>query len=224
MADVGTGFEELEDYVASMLSALDGAEQRRLMSVIGQTMRRSTQKRIAAQKNPDGSRFAKRKPPADDQPSATPLKFLYPAGGVGRPRIVIMRSWKKMGEGKFIGYDRRAGGIRTFFRKHIIRFLDEDPRDGMGRDGKLSRRRIRQQAMFRKIRTARYLKAGQGPGEAWIGFVGMIGDIASVHQFGGKDRPHPFVDAVDYPQRELLGLTAQDRKDLMDAVEKHLMG
>src|SRR5690606_33488950 len=124
-------------------------------------------------------------------------------------------SWKKMGEDKFIGYDRRAGGIRTFIRKHIIAKLGPDPRDGMGRDGKLSRRRIRQQAMFRKIRTARYLKAGQTANEAWIGFVGMIGDIASVHQFGRKDRPHPLVDAVDYPQRELLGLTEKDRKDLM---------
>src|SRR4051794_26119383 len=129
MADVDVGFDALEDYVTSMLSALDGAEQRRLMSVIAQTMRRSQQKRIAAQKNPDGSRFAKRKAPAADQPAAKPLKFLYPAGGVDRPRIVIMRSWKKMGEGKFIGYDRRAGGIRTFFRSNIIRFLEEDTRD-----------------------------------------------------------------------------------------------
>jgi phage virion morphogenesis protein len=224
MADVDVGFDALEDYVTSMLSALDGAEQRRLMSVIGQTMRRSHQRRIAAQKNPDGSKFAKRKPPAEDQLSATPLKFLYPAGGAGRPRIVIMRSWKKIGEDKFIGYDRRAGGIRTFFRKHIIRFLDADARDGAGRDGKLSRRRIRQQAMFRKIRTARYLKVGQRPNEAWIGFVGMIGDIASVHQFGGKDKPNAFTDAVDYPERQLLGLTAKDREDMMEAVEKHLLG
>lgn len=224
MADVDVGFDALEDYVTSMLAALDGAEQRRLMSVIGQTMRRSHQKRITAQKNPDGSRFEKRKAPADDQPAAKPLKFLYPAGGAGRPRIVIMRSWKTMGEEKFIGYDRRAGGIRTFFRKNIIRYLEEDTRDSKGRDGKLSRRRIRQQAMFRKIRTARYLKVGQRPGEAWIGFVGMIGDIASVHQFGGKDKPSLFSDAVDYPERQLLGLTAKDRDDLMEAVERHLLG
>jgi phage virion morphogenesis protein len=223
MADVDSGFAELEDYVTSMLSALEGAEQRRLLSVISQNMRRSNQRRIAAQQNPDGSKFAKRKAPPDDQPSATPIKFLYPAGGVGRPRIVIMRSWKKMGEDRLIGFDRRAGGIRTFFRKHIIRYLKEDPRDAQGRDGKLSRRRVRQQAMFRKIRTARYLKAGQKPNEAWIGFVGMIGAIANVHQFGGKDKPNPFSEAVDYPERQLLGLTKKDRADLIDAVEEHLI-
>jgi phage virion morphogenesis protein len=224
MADVDAGFAELEDYITSMLSALDGAEQRRLLSLVANNIRRSQQKRIAAQQNPDGSKFAKRKAPAEDQPSAKPLKFLYPAGGVGRPRIVLMRSWKKMGEEKFIGFDRRAGGIRTFFRKHIIRYLDEDPRDGQGRDGKLSRRRVRQQAMFRKIRTARYLKAGQRPGEAWVGFVGLLGEIASVHQFGGKDKPNPFVAPVDYPERQLLGLTREDREELIEAVSEHLMG
>lgn len=223
MADVDAGFAELEDYITSMLSALDGAEQRRLLSLVANNIRRSQQKRIAAQQNPDGSKFAKRKAPAEDQPSAKPLKFLYPAGGVGRPRIVIMRSWKKRGEDRVIGFDRRAGGIRTFFRKHIIRFLDEDPRDEQGRDGKLSRRRVRQQAMFRKIRTARYLRAGQRPGEAWVGFVGLIGEIASVHQFGGKDKPNPFSAPVDYPERQLLGLTKKDREDLIDAVFKHLM-
>lgn len=224
MADVDAGFAELEDYISSMLSALDGAEQRRLLSLIANNIRRSQQKRIAAQQNPDGSKFAKRKAPAEDQPSAKPLKFIYPAGGAGRPRIVIMRSWKKMGEEKFIGFDRRAGGIRTFFRKHIIRYLDEDPRDGQGRDGKLSRRRVRSQAMFRKIRTARYLRAGQRPSEAWVGFVGLLGEIASVHQFGGKDKPNPFTEAVDYPERQLLGLTKKDREELIDAISEHLVG
>ena len=47
MADVDSGFAELEDYVTSMLSALEGAEQRHLLSVISQNMRRSNQRRNA---------------------------------------------------------------------------------------------------------------------------------------------------------------------------------
>ncbi|MPT48055.1 MAG: phage virion morphogenesis protein [Sphingobium sp.] len=226
MAGFDAGFKELEDFVGSMLQSLGGAEQKKLQRHIAQTMRRSNQRRIGRQQNPDGSRYARRKPPQDDDQQSRPqLKFLYPGGGFGDPRIVVMKSWKGMGDDKFIGFDRRAGAIRTFFRSKIIRHLDPDPRDGQGRDGKLQRKRtIRAKAMFRKIKTGRYLRAGQGRDEAWIGFVGLLGEIAGVHQFGGRDRPNPYAKEVDYPQRELLGLTAKDRDELLDAVIDHLLG
>lgn len=226
MADVDSGFAELEDFVGSMLLSLDGAQQKKLLSQISQTMRRSHQRRIASQTNPDGSKFAKRKPPKPDRESASNAKaFLYPAGGFGPGRVVMMRSWKKMGDDKYIGFDRRAGGMRTFVRSKIIKNLpsDIDGGGGTGDDRKAKGRSIRRGAMFRKIRTGRYLRAGQAPDEAWIGFVGLLGQIASVHQYGEKDKPNPFAEAVSYPQRELLGLSEKDRDELMDAVIAHLM-
>ncbi|HET6536725.1 MAG TPA: phage virion morphogenesis protein [Sphingopyxis sp.] len=227
MAGVDSGFAELEDFVGSMLLSLEGAQQKKLLGQISQTMRRSHQRRIASQTNPDGSKFAKRKPPkADRQQASHAKKFLYPAGGFGPPRLVVMKSWKKMGDDKFIGFDRRAGGMRTFVRSKIIKNLPSDAggSEGGGGDGGRGKgRSIRRGAMFRKIRTGRYLRAGQAPDEAWIGFVGLLGQIASVHQYGLKDKPGPFAEAVDYPQRELLGLSEKDRDDLMDAVIEHLM-
>lgn len=229
MADVDSDFAELEDFVGSMLRSLDGPQQKKLLGQISQTMRRSHQRRIASQTNPDGSKFAKRKPPKPDrQSSSVPKAFLYPAGGFGPGRVVVMRSWKKMGDDKYIGFDRRAGAMRTFIRSKIIKHLPSDIDGGGGSGGesqaKAKRQSIRRGAMFRKIRTGRYLRAGQSPDEAWIGFVGLLGQIASVHQYGEKDKPNPFAEAVDYPQRELLGLTTKDRDDLMDAVIEHLMG
>lgn len=224
MANVDSGFDQLEDFVSAMLHALEGAERKKLYNHIAQTMRRSNQKRIAAQKNPDGTAFAKRKAPKDDQKSRTAKKLLYPAGGFGRPRMVVMKSWKKMGEDRFIGYDRRAGGMRTFLKSKVIRYLPDKAPDGGGSDGKMQRRRtIRAAAMFRKIKMARYLRTGQSPDDAWIGFVGMLGHIASVHQYGEKDKPHPFSEEIDYAQRELLGLTAQDRDELLDVVIARLV-
>lgn len=223
MADLDSGFNELEDFVSAMLHSLESTERKKLYNHIAQNMRRSNQNRIAAQKNPDGSAFAKRKSPKEDKKSGTAMKMLYPAGGFGQPRMVVMKSWKKMGEDRFIGYDRRAGGMRTFLKSKVIRYLPDEAPDGGGSDGKIQRRRtIRTAAMFRKIKMARYLRTGQSPNDAWIGFVGMLGHIASVHQFGEKDKPHPFSEQIEYAKRELLGMTDADREALMDAVIAHL--
>lgn len=211
MADIDGGFAELETFANSMLQSLSAAEQKKLQSHIAQTMRCSHQRRIASQKNPDDSGFAKRKaPPPGRKTSSRAKAFLYPSGGFGPGRVVIMKSWKKMGEDKFIGYDRKASGMRTFLCDKIIKNLPSDIAGaGGGSDGKAKHCTIRRGAMFRKIKSGRYLRAGQTSEQAWIGFVGLLGAIASVHQFGEKDKPNPFAEAVDYPQRELLGLTAK---------------
>lgn len=53
---------ELEELAAALLAQLGPAEQRRKAREIGQALRRSQRQRIAAQRNPDGTPFAKRKP------------------------------------------------------------------------------------------------------------------------------------------------------------------
>lgn len=85
---------------------------------------------------------------------------------------------------------------------------------------------LKKGAMFRKLRLARYLKTGANANEAWIGFVGRIAAIARVHQYGLKDKVSRLKNApeVQYPQRELLGLTDDEREDLLDLVMKHLDG
>lgn len=52
----------LEDWAGALLAKLSAAERRKLTGEISRELRRSQQQRIAAQRNPDGSAYAPRKP------------------------------------------------------------------------------------------------------------------------------------------------------------------
>jgi phage virion morphogenesis protein len=52
----------LEDWAGALLSRLAPSERRQLNQGIARDLRRSQQQRIAAQRNPDGSAYAARKP------------------------------------------------------------------------------------------------------------------------------------------------------------------
>lgn len=224
MASVDGGdLAELEALVGGMLKSLEPGARRSLFRKVATTMRRSNQKRIAAQKNPDGSAFEARKPPAEPVPGNHAVKFLYPSGGSGPPRLVFMKSWVKQGP-IFTGFDREAGGIRSFEWDRVIKWLRVDPEEDNAGGGKIrNRKSIRQGAMFRKIRRSGNMQAGHNDHEAWIGFAGRLAAVARVHQFGEKDRPARHAREVRYARRELLGEMAQDREELLDAVIEHLL-
>lgn len=52
----------LEDWAGALLAKLEPKQRRQLNQGIARTLRRSQQQRIAAQKNPDGTPYAPRKP------------------------------------------------------------------------------------------------------------------------------------------------------------------
>ncbi|MCQ4302671.1 phage virion morphogenesis protein [Stutzerimonas frequens] len=52
----------LEDWAGALLAKLEPGARRQLNQQIGRELRRSQQQRVAAQRNPDGSAFAPRKP------------------------------------------------------------------------------------------------------------------------------------------------------------------
>lgn len=54
--------EALEDWAGGLLSQLKPAARNKLARELGQALRRSQQQRIAAQRNPDGSKYVPRKP------------------------------------------------------------------------------------------------------------------------------------------------------------------
>ncbi|WP_109754523.1 phage virion morphogenesis protein [Pseudomonas sp. 43mfcvi1.1] len=53
--------EALEDWAGGLLGQLEPTARNKLARNIGQTLRRSQQQRIIAQRNPDGSKYAPRK-------------------------------------------------------------------------------------------------------------------------------------------------------------------
>lgn len=95
------------------------------------------------------------------------------------------------------------------------------PRKARQLRGKAGRIKSRAK-MFTKLRTARYLKARGTADEAVVSFAGRISRIARVHQYGLRDRAERGAPDVQYPQRELLGLTDFERERLRDQVLAHL--
>lgn len=83
--------------------------------------------------------------------------------------------------------------------------------------------RIKRKAkMFTKLRTARYIQARGNAAEATVSFAGRITRIARVHQFGLRDRAEKGSPDVQYAQRELLGLSAEEQEFIRDHLLHHL--
>jgi len=145
--------EALETWASVLLEQLQPGARNQLARSIGQELRRSQQKRVLTQQNPDGSKFAPRK-----------------------------------------------------------------KRDLRGKQGRI-RRKVE---MFKKLRTATYMKALGDSNSVTVGFTGRIARIARVHQYGLKDRAERGAPEVRYEQREVLGFTEQDLDLIRDALITHL--
>lgn len=138
---MANNLEALETWAAVLLARLEPGERSKLARSIGQELRYSQQKRVIAQENPNGTKFAPRK-----------------------------------------------------------------QRNLRGKQGRI-RRKL---AMFKKLRTASYLKVRGDSNTVTVGFTGRIARIARVHQYGLKDRAERDAPYVRYEQRELLGFNESD--------------
>lgn len=220
---IGTGkgdLAELEQLAGAMLLELSPSARRALLRDVSRAVRKSQQRRIARQRNPDGSAFEPRKPASERRVGEHAKKFLYPSGGSGQPRLVYLKSWTRSGH-LITGFDIERGAMRSFFVRRIVRWLPVEAGEENAGAGQI-RSRPRRLAMFRKLRQARFLRAGADAREAWAGFAGRIARIARIHQEGLLDRPTPRAREIRYPERQLLGLTAEDRADLIDTILDHI--
>ena len=147
---MANNLEALETWAAVLLDRLEPGERSKLARSIGQELRRSQQKRVMAQENPDGSKFAPRK-----------------------------------------------------------------QRNLRGKQGRVKRKL----AMFKKLRTASYLKVRGDINSVSVGFTGRIARIARVHQYGLKDRPERGAPDVRYEQRGLLSFTDEN----IELIRNHLL-
>lgn len=95
------------------------------------------------------------------------------------------------------------------------KYAPRKQRNLRGKQGRIKR----QVQMFKKLRTASFLKV-QGDGNAIsVGFTGRIARIARVHQYGLKDRAERGAPEVRYEQRVVLGFTEID----IDIVKDYLL-
>lgn len=71
--------------------------------------------------------------------------------------------------------------------------------------------------MFVKLRTSRFMKAAGDEGAAVVEFTGKVQRIARVHQLGLRDKPSPNSAAIQYPERQLLGFS-EDNRQLVESI------
>jgi phage virion morphogenesis protein len=84
--------------------------------------------------------------------------------------------------------------------------------------------RRRKDAMFAKLRTARWLKTKVTHDGTEVGFFGRVARLARVPQEGGMDRVTPDGPMAKYPTRSLLGFTSTDRARMRGRVVQFLHG
>lgn len=113
--------------------------------------------------------------------------------------------------------------LRAGQQQHIKRQQAPDGTPYAPRKTRLrNKKRLRDRAMFSKLRTARYLKAQGNSDAAVVEFVGRVQRMVNVHHFGLRDRPTPHSEAVKYEARPLLGFGPDDVKIIETAVIEHL--
>ncbi|EBZ4174963.1 TPA: phage virion morphogenesis protein [Salmonella enterica subsp. salamae] len=196
---------ELDTIFSDILSGLSSAGIARTARTVGQEVRRSQQRRIRSQKNPDGSAWPQRKRRITR--SQQGIKFIW------NGEVRELKNWHG-GRGKYgrtiTGYDTDRNDIRTFYRSDIERYLAINTRS-------LRRDSTKKAPMFERLRTLRYLKMYPDQQGVSIGYSGVAARIARVHQYGLRDQVGPGVIAK-YPQRELLGISAADERLIYNAV------
>lgn len=225
MADRADELARLKEIASAFLEQMEPGERSRLLRRFSHDIRRSQQRRMAAQIGPDGTPWPKRKPREGQKPASRAVRFLYRKGG-GDVRLADLRSWVGRG-GTIIGFDREAEGIRTFRKDRIAQHLppagDADP--GALPDSIRGARggvRRKAQRMFAALRSAAHLKVGATSDEAWVAFTSRASRIARVHHYGLRDRVTPDGPETDYPQRELLGFSQSDEEHLLSRFLDHV--
>ncbi|ONA00779.1 phage tail protein [Burkholderia pseudomallei] len=82
--------------------------------------------------------------------------------------------------------------------------------------------RVKREAMFRKLRAARYLRVDVDDAGLAIGFDDRLSRIARVHQEGQQAPVEPGGPLAQYPVRVVLGFADADRELVRDLLLRRL--
>lgn len=193
---------DLDHALMELLNQLSPHSRRHLIREIARDLRKTQQKQVAAQANPDGSPFIPRK--ARYITLQRGMKFIW------RGEARSLKNWQ-LRKGRrgtlYTGFDLQRNAIRSFYRRDISRFIE------IKTQRIKTRLKNRQSRMFKKLVTNRYLLTRASPDEATLTFAPQVVHLARVHHYGLKDRVAPGVE-VQYPARQLLGFTPADLRHI----------
>ncbi|WP_435954066.1 phage virion morphogenesis protein [Dryocola sp. BD626] len=202
-------FHELDTYLAQVAKSLTPVERRILSRDVAIGLRKRQQQRINNQKNTSGESYTPRR--KKSRRSQGGIKFLW------HNELRELANWNTTGRGEhrsITGYDVDKGSLRTFFKRDIQRYIEINV-------SQVRRTSTSKEKMFRRLRTARFLKAYGTASAAVVGYSGHTAEIASVHQYGEVDNVAPGA-RTRYPARELLGFTESDLDWLADTIVSFL--
>lgn len=194
-------FEQLDRVLSQLISRSQPAQRRKLGREIARDLRQGQQQRIHRQVNSNGSAYTARRPRVRTVQKR--LRFIY------QGKVRDLKNWSG-NKRQITGWDNERNAVRTFNRAGIERFIAVETAPATKRTSKKS-------PMFRRLRTARFLRTTSTADSASVGFSGVAASIAKIHQYGLRDKVNPHI-TVDYPARELLGITRQDSEKVRDQV------
>ena len=204
-------FSQLDAVFTAILSGMSPAGRQRTARSVGTMLRRSQSQRIGRQEAPDGSKYPQRKQRILRAQAG--MRFIWQ----GETRQ--LRNWRatRGRHGRMLtGFDIDRGDMRSFYREDIERYLDINFNE-------TRRNTTKSDPMFRRLRTARFLKANATPEGAEVGFSGVAARIARVHQFGLRDKVNRKTGlSASYPARQLLGFSAADEAGISQLITDHL--
>ncbi|WP_413493154.1 phage virion morphogenesis protein [Morganella psychrotolerans] len=193
--------DALEHELAGLLARVSPAARKKLSREIVRDLRKSQIKRIREQKNPDGSAFTRRK--AQFITVQREMRFIW------RGQQRSLKNWQQ-NKRMITGFDVNKGAVRSFRKGDIQRFI------AVKKDRIKVKGKSKQTRMFKRLATARYMRAFSNENEAAIFFAPAAANIAAIHQYGLKEKLRNL--DIQYPSRQLLGFSADDTRRIEAAI------
>lgn len=197
-----TRFAERAELIRARLS---DRELAKFADKMAKEMRESNANRIKANVTPEGDKMDPRK----SQRGNREIKFIYTTSD---KEVRHLKSWRGT-RSYIIGFDIMRGGICTFKRSRIKRFIKLDTSKGDSINKNSLKRK-----MFSRLIKSKWLKAKGYRDRAEVSFASTADKVANIHHHGLKDKGSKGQD-IQYPKRHLLGM---DEKDI-DRLETMLL-
>lgn len=193
--------DALEPWARSILKSLDAKSRQNLMRQFAKKLKSSNQKRIRNQKNAEGQKWPARKTAR----KVNDLEITYrdKSGTVTRRRVRSVIGSKT----HLHGHDYLRGAFRSFRRKGILEV----------HSSKIVRRKSEQKMLTgfaKRLRTKAFHDA------CVVYLSEKDSKIARIHHYGLRQKIGKH--NIQYPKRELLGISKEDREELQRIVIEHI--
>ncbi|KGA31338.1 tail protein [Pectobacterium brasiliense] len=200
-----------DDDLAGLLAKLSPASRKALARNIANDLRKTNQARIRKQKSPEGETFTQRK--AQVITVQRGMKILW------NGEVRSLKNWRKRKARfgtLFTGYDTDRKAIRSFYLSDIQRFVEVKKERVNTRSGKAKAR------MFQQLVKNKYMLAAASPNDATVKFAEKARRVAEIHHYGQAEKARGHNKEIQYPERQLLGITRADKERVNDLVIQHL--